>query len=141
MALLKYHHYPVIPPVAEMYCPVIHRLLSDTIKSTTSAISSTVPNLSSARVKLIRNPANEAKEPSGSGSLDISVATGPGATLLTVIPWDRPNYTLISISRAFVERGSIPLWPKHSSDCPERPWLLRKWAKCQRPFWTSRTRC
>ena len=45
---------PVIPPLTEMYCPVIQRLFSDAISSTPSAMSAVVPILSSARVSATR---------------------------------------------------------------------------------------
>ncbi len=46
---------PVIPPETEIYWPVIHRLFSEARSSTASAMSSTVPNLSSALVSGTRN--------------------------------------------------------------------------------------
>jgi hypothetical protein len=41
---------PVIPPLTEIHCAVIHRLFSDTSRSVASAISSTVPSRLAARV-------------------------------------------------------------------------------------------
>lgn len=56
LSLLSFHRrcpvyiVPVMPPLTEIHCAVIQRLLSDTRRSTASAISSVVPTRSPARV-------------------------------------------------------------------------------------------
>ena len=77
---------PVIPPLALMYCPVTQRLKGEARKSTTSATSLDNPIRLSSLVK----PTSICTSGlSGEGTL--SVATGPGATLLTFMPYFFPN--------------------------------------------------
>lgn len=82
------HIVPVRPPLTDIHCAVIHRLFSDTSKSTASATSSVVPRRASARVIGIRAVCIGLGDPSGflRNGFDDSVGTGPGATVLTVIP-------------------------------------------------------
>jgi hypothetical protein len=84
---------PVIPPLTEINCAVIHRLFSDTSRSVASARSSGVPRRFAARVPSYMASCIAVGDPSGATrySRDMSVGTGPGASVLTVIPWLLPS--------------------------------------------------
>lgn len=77
-----------------MNCPVSHLLFSDAKSSTTSATSSTEPTLSSA---LVSGTSAECMASSTCGG-KLPVGTGPGATVLMVMPYPRPNYGSIRMS-------------------------------------------
>jgi hypothetical protein len=111
--LYMYPHGPVIPPLAETCCPVIHLACSDTNNSVASAISAVVPILSAA---LVRPNNGRVASARAVGSLGrISVPTGPGATEFTVIPRLLPNCLRISFDRCNEASQVIPRRPKHMS--------------------------
>lgn len=93
LCLAPDHIVPVIPPLTEMNCAVIHRLFSDTSRSVASARSSGEPRRFAARVCSYMASWRAVGDPSGATrySLDMSVGTGPGASVLTVIPWVLPS--------------------------------------------------
>jgi len=97
MILFRTHIVPVIPPLSEIHCAVIHRLFSDTSRSTASAMSTVVPRRAAARVIAIIPTCIALGDPSGSSrnGFDIDVGTGPGATVLTVIPRLFPSYKFL----------------------------------------------
>ena len=82
------NHWPVMPPLADTNWPVIHLAFSETNNRTVSAISSPVPIRSAA---LVIGTRTAAVASIFSPPEFKSVATGPGATALTVMPFDFPN--------------------------------------------------
>ena len=88
---------PVIPPLSEIHCAVIHRLFSDASRSTASAMSAVVPRRAAARVIACIAICISVGDPSGfsRNGFDVSVGTGPGAIALTVIPRLFPSCKLL----------------------------------------------
>lgn len=66
VAIASYSHIvPVIPPLSEIHCAVIHRLFSDTNRSTASAMSAAVPRRAAALVIAIMPSCISLGDPSG----------------------------------------------------------------------------
>src|ERR1700709_813517 len=85
---VRVYMVPVIPPLTEIHCALIHRLFSDASRSVASAKSSGAPRRFAARVCSNRAVESAVGDPSDATRYGpaISVGTGPGATVLTVIP-------------------------------------------------------
>lgn len=79
----------LMPPLTEIHCAVIQRLFSDTSSSAASAMSSTVPRRSAARVCACMASCSGVGDPSACfrNLREVSVGMGPGASELTVMPW------------------------------------------------------
>lgn len=101
---------PVTPPLTEIHCAVSQRLFSETKSNAASAISSTVPIRASARVcasTTFNISADAVPSAASKNGLAMSVMIGPGARVLTVIPWLRPSYYLSLETLCFCENGHL----------------------------------
>lgn len=118
------HIVPVAPPLTEIHCAVIHRLFSDTSSSAASAMSSTVPRRFAAIVWAAIAVLTAVGEPSTSckKGLDMSVGVGPGARVLTVMPWLRPSCPWLSVKASGMNQAgeNSPQRPRLWSYCPVR---------------------
>lgn len=99
-----------MPPLAAIYWPVIHLAASETTSNTASATSSgspaTLPNLAPAESFVLTSSLSS---PAGN-QVAASVLVGPGATVLTVIPWRGPSYTPHTVSiiiPGFLDTGRL----------------------------------